>query len=308
MINKQPLVSVIIPTYQRADALPRAINSALNQDDYENIEVIVVDDNDGYNEYRKNTERLMEQYADNPRVMYIKHPHNMNGAAARNTGERASKGKYICLLDDDDIFLPTKIAKQVDYMENHPEFGASYTWRLDKRGNIIGYDKTGDLSSDILTLSFFPTTITLMIRRECYEGINGFDESFRRHQDFEFLLRFFEKYQIGVVQEPLSQIIGGAGDAGRLRGKQFENIKKQFLTTFDKKINEINIHDPGFKKKVYAAHYADVFTSHVHSKKYLSAIRVFIVSTVRYSPYYLQEVMKHYKASYNRRFGGNTTH
>lgn len=296
-----PLVSVIIPTYKRSDALSRAIDSALNQENYTNIEVVVVDDNNQDDTYRHQTEEKMKTYETDNRVIYVKHPQNRNGAAARNTGFKVSHGDYICLLDDDDIFLPQKIAKQVAYMEKHREFGASYTWRKDKRGNVIGYRKTGDLTKDILTLSFFPTTITLMIRRECYDGINGFDETFKRHQDFEFLLRFFEKYKIGVVNEPLSQILGGAGDAGRAKGRQFEEIKKQFLSTFESKIVSIDQSDKGFYKKVYGIQYADVFASYAHDKFIADAFRVFVVSALKYKSSFVKAVYSHYKDAIQRR-------
>ena len=110
------LVSIIIPTYKRNEKLKKAIESILKQT-YQNIEIIVVDDNNPNTEYRKKNEILMQSYIKNSKVKYIKHEKNKNGAAARNTGINAANGKYIGFLDDDDEFLPTKIEKQVDVLE-----------------------------------------------------------------------------------------------------------------------------------------------------------------------------------------------
>lgn len=255
-------VSTIIPTYKGWDVIDRAVRSVISQELDASFEVIVVDDNDPQSADRQKTEQVMEQFSNDERVIYIKHERNRNGAAARNTGFSHSKGRYICFLDDDDIFLPNKLQHQVDYMDVHPEFGASYTWRLMSNDEIIKCNKTGDLSEDILTLSFTPTTITIMMRRECYEALHGHDESFRRHQDFEFQLRFFQKFQMGVVEEPLSKIIGGA-NSNQLHGEELEAMKRHFFEQLSPMIEQVELKHPGAKKRVYASHYAAVFRDHL---------------------------------------------
>ena len=111
-MDNQPLVSVIIPTYKRLGMLGRAIDSVLNQT-YNNIEIIIVDDNNEDSEYRKETERFMKKYDDNIEIKYVKHKQNKNGAAARNTGINNANGVYIAFLDDDDEFSPKKIELQI---------------------------------------------------------------------------------------------------------------------------------------------------------------------------------------------------
>ena len=95
-------VSVIIPTFKRPGELGRAINSVLAQT-YSNIEVVVVDDNNDGDEFRKETELFMKRFESNDRVKYIKHTKNQNGSAARNTGIANSDGEFIAFLDDDDF-------------------------------------------------------------------------------------------------------------------------------------------------------------------------------------------------------------
>ena len=89
--KKKPLVSVIITTFNNVEYLPRAIESVLHQT-YPEIELIVVDDNPPESEARQETEKVMERY---PQALYLKHPENRNGAAARNTGIRSAGGEYI---------------------------------------------------------------------------------------------------------------------------------------------------------------------------------------------------------------------
>jgi len=108
-------VSVVIPTYKRSHILSKAINCVLLQT-YKDIEIIVVDDNNENDEFRKKTEILMEQYKNNSRIKYIKHPKNKNGAAARNTGINASDANFIAFLDDDDLWSHKKIEKQMEYL------------------------------------------------------------------------------------------------------------------------------------------------------------------------------------------------
>lgn len=246
-------VSVIIPTYGGSKSLSDSIFSVLGQT-YPDFEIIVVDDNNPDTEARKNTESVMSNFSNETRVKYIQHDHNRNGSAARNTGFRNSMGDYICLLDDDDVFLPRKIEKQVAFLEMHPEYGACYCWR--KKGNKeIHGSYTGDLSQQLLEQSFTPTTCALMIRRTCYEALNGFDESYRRHQDYEFLLRFFKIYQIGVVEEVLVEIRGNEV-YNQLKGKKLYEMKTRFFSQFGKDIDRIDENNPGFKKRVYASHFS----------------------------------------------------
>lgn len=271
MTNK--LVSVIIPTYGGSDSLEYAIESVLMQN-YDNFEIIVVDDNNPNTEGRKKTDMIMQKYIRNNRVKYIKHKKNLNGAAARNTGAKASRGEYLALLDDDDVFLQNKLKKQVDYLETHKEFDAVYCWRFEN-SRIITSNLEGNLSAELLDLSFTPCTDALMLRKKSYFDIGGFDETYIRHQDFEFLLRFFKHYKIGVVKDVLLKIVGNDID-NQPRGQKIVDTKKKFLNTFDTDINEINTNIDGYKKKVYARHYADVIIKLLRYGDIILAIKVYL--------------------------------
>ena len=197
-------VSVIIPTYKRPDTLDRAINSVLAQT-YPYVEVIVVDDNNPDTEGRRLTEEKMAPYSDNPRVKYIKHEKNKNGSAARNTGAKASNAKYLAFLDDDDEFFPEKIDAQVKRLEELPiDYAVCYTYVVyEKENGQIRYStecREGDLFFDALTRNLsFQAGSNLFIRKDAFDSIGGFDESFRRSQDKEVVTRLLKDYKIAFA-------------------------------------------------------------------------------------------------------------
>jgi len=197
----EPLVNVIIPTFKRPDTLDRAVNSVLNQT-YSNIEVIVVDDNNPDTEGRALTETKMDQFKNEPRVKYIKHPYNKNGSAARNTGATEASGEYIAFLDDDDEFLPDKIASQVKRFQELPEeYAVCYSKYYIKKGNnkpfLSSENREGDLYFDALTRKLsFASGSNMLIKKICFDSINGFDEKFIRNQDKEIVTRLLKRYKI----------------------------------------------------------------------------------------------------------------
>lgn len=268
--EKKILVSVIIPTYKRTDLLLKAIDSVLNQT-YKNIEVLVVDDNEPATIFRENTENIMKKYDKDNRVRYIKHSSNKNGAAARNTGIAYSYGEYIEFLDDDDIYLPMKTEIEVEFLNKNLEHHAVYCGRIQNGKNVVG-EISGDLSEIMLLSEFMPTTPALMFRKNALLEIGGFNENFKRHQEVEMLLRFFERYTIGCVSQILVSISEISGE-NEIHGIELENNKKLYLKTFDEKIEKIDIKTPGFKKNVYCKHMSMVICDHIqqgHLKKFIN--------------------------------------
>lgn len=205
MISRN-LVSIIIPTYQRPLKLERAINSVLTQS-YKQLEVIIVDDNDSGSTERKETEELMSKYIGDSRVKYVKHEFNKNGSAARNTGFKNSVGSYIMFLDDDDEFLPKKVEEQFKCLENlNEEWGACYCkYQRKKNGKIVmksAENREGNLYFEVLCRNLFiHAGSNLMIRRNVFEELKGFDETFQRNQDIEFAVRLLKKYKLAFVDE-----------------------------------------------------------------------------------------------------------
>lgn len=203
---KNDLVSIIIPTYSRPDNLCRAIDSALAQT-YKHIEIIVVDDNGENTPFQLETEKKLNKYIVCGEITYLKHLHNKNGSAARNTGFRASHGQYINFLDDDDVLLPNKIEEQLSILKTKdPIYGACYC-----NTHIFGINinrKTNNRQEGNLLVSLLSgesefNTSTLLFRKEALGSLNGFDERFLRCQDWELMTRFFRNYKVCVASDCL---------------------------------------------------------------------------------------------------------
>lgn len=109
-MEKRPLVSVIIPAYNCAGLISRAIESVLIQE--VSLEIIVIDDGSG-----DNLEQVLETYRDNPAFSFIKNKTNLGAAGSRNKGVAMAKGRYVAFLDADDYWAAGKLKKQTDAME-----------------------------------------------------------------------------------------------------------------------------------------------------------------------------------------------
>lgn len=210
------MVSIIIPTYSRARYLDRAIKSLINQT-YKNIEIIIVDDNGRLTENQIETAKIVEKYKNIVNIKYIVHEKNMNGSVARNTGIRNSSGDFICFLDDDDEFLPKKIEKQVNLLKSlNGQWGGCYCGhiRIYESSKYYKYisGKCGKITKDILCRNIdMCSGSTLMIRKSILNKIGLFDETFKRFQDIEFVLKISEQYKIAVLEESLVKIYTHSG-------------------------------------------------------------------------------------------------
>lgn len=230
------MISVIIPTYGSPVYLQESIESVIGQT-FQNWELIIVDDNNSDTEARKATESLVEKfiYKDN-RIKYIKHEKNMNGAVARNTGFTVAKGKYISLLDSDDLYLPNRLQKCYDVMENSDEkIAGVYTGCEFRKGNrkynSFADVKSGNFLVETLACRFmFCTGSNIFVRKEVVNELNGFDVNFLRHQDYEFLVRMFLKYSLRAIPEIL--VVKNNENFNLPNLDKLAAIKKQYLSKF----------------------------------------------------------------------------
>lgn len=287
------LVSVIIPTFKRPDTLSRSINSVLKQN-YPNVEIIVVDDNFPDSEERLKTEVVMRQYEQNTNVVYIKHPQNKNGSAARNTGLRQSHGEFVMFLDDDDEFLPEKVSRQVETMKNRDDsWGASYTGfekRFKNKTTHSTNHREGNLLVEALMRNLFLAAgSNLMIRRSVCDEIGGFNESFPRNQDLEFLVRILQKYKLAycdyrglIVHAHYGLVI------------DFESVTKQFLKNFTPYISNLDNADQG---RIYRMIDLQIFRDRLSRKQFKDAFQMLkskkirLGDSIRYIAYLLKRYL-----------------
>src|SRR5438093_5382562 len=201
MDHSKPLVSVVIPVYNGERYLVDAIQSVLDQT-YRNFEVIVVDDG-STDESAAVAKRFGEA---------IRYVHQANGGVskARNTGIAEARGAYLAFLDQDDLWLPEKLAVQVAYLDSHPEVGAVYC-QCEVKGN--GWLRTGlyyvePVKDDVVGIMRGPYLLmtSAMFRGEVLRKIGGFDEALvgAGYEDGDLTIRVREVTQIACVPKTLA--------------------------------------------------------------------------------------------------------
>ncbi len=202
----KPLVSVIIPTYNRKNFLEEALESVFSQD-YRPLEVIVVDDGS-----TDDTPKLATRYP----IKYIRGPRR-GPAAARNRGISVSHGEFVAFLDSDDLWRPEKIRRQVEFFEKKPGAVAVQTeeiWLRDgKRVNPRKRHQKPDgfFFQRALELCLVSPS-AVMLRRRVFAEIGLFDESFPVCEDYELWLRLSARYPVFLIREPLVIKRGGHED------------------------------------------------------------------------------------------------
>ncbi len=195
-------VSVIIPTYQRAHLVSQTIESVLAQT-YTDYEIIVV--NDGSPD---NTKEVLASFGDQITVI---HQENQGLSAARNAAIMAARGRYIAFVDDDDLWLPNKLEKQIACLESNPNIGLVYS-------DVFSFNEEGVfgepwlkasppppvLHSWILFVRNFIPVLTVVVRRECLDEVGLFDQAMVPCDDYDMWLRIIEKFPFHFLNEPLA--------------------------------------------------------------------------------------------------------
>jgi glycosyltransferase involved in cell wall biosynthesis len=203
-----PFVSVIIPTYNRAWSLKKAIDSVLEQD-YKNFELIVVDDGS-----TDDTEALVSEYAKS--VKFVQQP-NLGVSAARNKGISISSGSLISFLDSDDYWEPKKLSTQVEFFNANPDAlicQTEETWiRNGKRVNPKQKHKkqSGMIFIPSLALCLVSPS-AVMMRKILFAKVDVFDESLPACEDYDLWLRITCRYPVHLIDTPLIVKTGGHED------------------------------------------------------------------------------------------------
>lgn len=202
--NDQPLVSVIIPSYNRAKYIQQAVESVVAQT-YSPIELIVVDDGstDGSLD-------LLEQLESKGQLKLFVHPGyaNRGQSASLNLGITRSKGEYVAILDSDDYFSHGKIKSQVEYLTGCREVGMVYGlgYAVDERGDPLFILPNSDHveesdPNNLLIDCYMALPGGALVRREVFESVGLFEEKFRAGQDHDMALRIMEKFPVAFLPE-----------------------------------------------------------------------------------------------------------
>lgn len=196
-------ISIIIPSYNRSAKLKKSIESILRQS-YTDFELLIVDDAS-----TDDTQEMVEAVGDE-RIRYIRQEVNGGASAARNEGVRQARSEIIAFQDSDDIWLPDKLEKQMSYWKIHPKYSmiyCSYTKYVEGQKIIVpNAGWRGSLEGQLFPWLAQRNSIgapTMLMKRECFLEAGGFDTSLKALEDWDFVLRFSEKYEIGYVNESL---------------------------------------------------------------------------------------------------------
>jgi len=199
---KSPLVSVIIPAYNAEKYIERTLSSVLSQD-YENLEIVVIDD--GSND---NTADVVKKLADKDKRLQYVHQQNGGVSSARNHGYKLSKGEYLAFLDADDIWLPDNLSKKLAHLQDNPDIGLVHSDAVlidenDKPLDEIKKGKSGWILDDLLSWNgtCIPAPSSILVKREVVDTAGGFDTNLSTAADQEFFFRVAAKYKIGRVEE-----------------------------------------------------------------------------------------------------------
>lgn len=236
------MVSVIIPTYNRASTIRKSILSVKEQT-YQNIEIIIVDDAS-----EDDTEAIVKSIDDN-RIIYIKNPVNKGVATSRNIGIKSAKGEFIAFNDSDDVWMHDKLEKQMLIMEEYPECMLVYCAFC--KENLNGKmeripsnkDKLEDLQGNIFFKLLRKNTIstqTMLFRRKCFEKVGLFKEEMRALDDCEMALRVAFSNKIFYVDEVLVHVFVSENSINLPEKNYIEHFKAniQILNTFWNKIGD----------------------------------------------------------------------
>lgn len=196
-------VSVIVPTYNRARVLPKAIQSVLDQT-FQDFEILVVDD--GSTDETQAV--VIRQFGDAVRYFYKE---NGGVASARNCGIARAWCAYIAFLDSDDLWLPQKLALQVAYLDQHPNIALAFSDTLRSReGEILPqtffqiHPPAGGHVFQHLMQDNFIATLTVVVRKAALDEVGSFENYYITSEDYDLWLRIAARFQIGYIDQPLA--------------------------------------------------------------------------------------------------------
>ncbi|WP_345242020.1 glycosyltransferase family 2 protein [Pontibacillus salipaludis] len=291
-----PKVSIIVATYRRKEALKKALTSLIAQT-YSNFEVIVVDDN-AEPKWNAEVEKIVNNMkkSNNIEISYIQNNNNKGSAETRNIGIKIATGEYVTFLDDDDIYLPDKVRKQVEQMTKvGADFSLTDLWLYDEKGNLIEKrirDYIKDHSSESL------------IRYHLIHHMTGTDVMMFK-KSYLIDIGLFSPIDVGDEFYLMQKAIDGEGIFSYLPGcevKAYVHRETDGLSSGDKKIkgeNELYEYKrkyfdkltPKEQRYVNMRHYAVIAYAEFRKKRYLSMIKnsciSFIFSPIKFLELYI---------------------
>ena len=220
-------VSVVLTCFNHLKYLPDALDS-VRQQTHKDLEVIAIDD--------CSTDGTREWLSQQPDITVILNPTNIGTYATLNVGLQAATGDGIAILNDDDIWLPSKLERQVQLLNSHPEVGLVHTNGLfiDGEGHEVPGAPLGFLypkfttGKNLLPLIYANKIIAsaALVRRQCFERLGTFNGAYFGSGDWEMWLRIAEQYELGFVDEVLTKYRVHIGNASKKHEKIWQDDER----------------------------------------------------------------------------------
>lgn len=235
-------ISVVIPTYNRAELLLRSIKSIQDQT-YMNWELIVVDDGstDG-------TEQIISNL-DDSRIRYMRNEENIGAAASRNRGVSLAKNDYIAFQDSDDVWRCDKLQRQMEYLCENKEFDMVYCSFLkhynDGRETVVPNKQVGAREGNMHTTLLINNVIgtpTILMKKDAFLECGGFDTELRAIEDWDLAVRVSESSQIGFLPEILVDVYETQGSIS-YDGAGFYKARCKMLASNVEYLQEMGLFD-----------------------------------------------------------------
>lgn len=199
-MKTQPLVTVLMPVYNQALYIRESLESMLNQT-YTNLDILIVDDGS-----TDNTIEIVQTYRDN-RIRIVQHSSNQGLIATLNTGLANTKGDYIAKMHGDDISLPKRIAKQIEFLNHNPEIGVLGTWfylGIEPNAQIIRHPVSHQEIAMNMVFDSMIAHPTIVFRKSLIEsGVYYYDPKYPRAEDYELWERLIAVTKFANFSEPL---------------------------------------------------------------------------------------------------------
>ena len=293
-----PLVSVILPTYNRAEFLPDSIGSILSQT-YDSYEIIVVDDGS-----MDNTKEVL--YPFYQRIKYLRLENNRGASVARNIGIQSAQGKYIAFIDADDIWLPEKLQTDIEYFNKHPDVSMVYSKHvnIDKNGRVLDEASkrrlpSGNVFAQLFSEQNFIITSSVVVRKEIFETTGLFDVQLFNCQDWDMWLQIAFYFKVVGINTPLVKYRHNLHSLSKNRN----NVLKYQKMVIDKIYNKFKAAENSITEKVYkkrlASHYAKVGRYYLRIGNKIQASENFRLS-LKYNPLNIRTIRYYLHTLYSR--------
>ena len=277
-----PKVSVIMPTYNRAEFLRSAIESVLKQT-FKDLEIIVSDDKS-----TDHTRELVKSFKDR-RIKYMLNNSKRGPSATRNTAILASEGEYIAFLDDDDEWLPDKLQRQVEVLDKSPSNVCGvYSNRFfieKKTGKIISViPKTEEVKGNLLYQLAIKSPIhtsTVVIRKLCLDEIGLFDETISYMEDRDMWIRLSMNWEFEYISSPL--IKAHVHDHGNLsQNLEGQTAGREILLERYRHLFKKNKESWGKLYVILGAQYCQLKKMKKGRKNIIKGIKIYPLNTIAY--------------------------